>query len=344
MRKIRTAIIGGFYGAGKTTAIMRMGKRLSEEGKKVAVVSNDKGALSVDGELMKNLGFEAGEITGGCVCFYLRQLDYIIDTITKKFTPDVLFLEPVAYFLPSRLDGDLRREFGELLDIAPVTILVDALQVLRSYWERMTELPFIITRQIEDAEVVAINKIDLVPQDKLSIIQTLIQRINPEARLLMISAKSGIGLNEFLDVTLNGRHEAIPPPIPPVIKGFVKSTVQIGWRGEQYVVAAERAIDGFKVKNFISDLLTKIAEKLSGVGGKVAHIKACISNGGFLKASLVSLDQGVDFIGSVDRFASGTMIINAIGMGVPDDFIYGSMVETLREVAPRHEIKFERGS
>ena len=63
-----------------------IGKKLSQEGKRVAVVSNDKGAINVDGEMTKRLGFEAEEITGGCVCFYLDHLGYIIDTITERLS------------------------------------------------------------------------------------------------------------------------------------------------------------------------------------------------------------------------------------------------------------------
>jgi len=86
MKKVRIAIIGGFYGVGKTTTIMEIGRKLSQEGKRVAVVSNDKGAINVDGEMTKRLGFEAEEITGGCVCFYLDHLGYIIDTITERLS------------------------------------------------------------------------------------------------------------------------------------------------------------------------------------------------------------------------------------------------------------------
>jgi len=140
MEKIRVALMGGFYGTGKTITIIQMGKKLSEEGKRVAVITNERGAINVDGEVIKSLGFEAVDITGGCICFYLNRVSEIVETISKKFIPDIIFIEPVAYFLPSKLYEDLGRELGEKLDVAPITILVDAPQLLQ-YSREGRELP-----------------------------------------------------------------------------------------------------------------------------------------------------------------------------------------------------------
>ncbi|KXB02831.1 hypothetical protein AKJ43_00170 [candidate division MSBL1 archaeon SCGC-AAA261D19] len=178
----------------------RWGKKLSENGKRIAVVSNDKGAISVDGEVIKKLGFETGEIAGGCVCFYLPLLKHIIDTITQKLVPDVLFLEPVAYFLPSKLYSDLRKKF-EGVELAPVIILADASRLL-DYKERSEELSYLESRQVKDAEVLVISKVDLVSENQLSAVRKIVQRINPKARLVETSGKTGAGLGELSNIIL----------------------------------------------------------------------------------------------------------------------------------------------
>ncbi|MCP8307047.1 MAG: hypothetical protein H3Z49_08140 [archaeon] len=341
MEKIRVALIGGFYGTGKTTTIIQMGKKLSGEGKRVAVITNDKGVINVDGEVIKSLGFEAEDITGGCICFYLDRVSEVVDTITKKFIPDIMFIEPVAYFLPSKLYEDLGRELGEKLEVAPITILIDGPQLLH-YSQHGTELPYIESRQIEDAEVVVINKIDLVPPDKIPFIEKMVREINPRARLMTMSAKTGMGLNELLDVVLHGRHEVFPTVTMTVVKSFARSVTEIGWRGEQYTITSERALSESDVKNFLRDLLRGIGEKVIGAGGEVNHIKAFIGNEGFfLKASLVRLGQEVDFVGDIKSLSSGRIVINAIGRGLPDDFLYNLIIKTLQEVAPRYKVKFK---
>ena len=341
MRKVRIASIGGFYGVGKTTTIMEIGKKLSGEGKRVAVVSNDRGAINVDGEMTKHLGFEAEEITGGCVCFYLDHLGYIIDTITEKFVPDVLFIEQVAYFLPSKLYEDLRRKFGETVDLAPVIILVDAPRLL-SYQGHTEKLAFIESRQIEDAEVVVINKMDLVAPDKLPAIRTIIQHINPRARLIMMSAKTGMGLDELSSIVLQGRHEFVPVVTMTVFKTFARSVTEIGERGERYAIEVERALSQSEVKDFLRHLLMGIAEKVLGMEGEINHIKAIISDESFfLKASLVSLDQEVDFVGDINSLSSGRIVVHAIASKLPEDILYSMIIGTIQQVAPRYGVKFE---
>jgi len=292
MEKVRIASIGGFYGVGKTTTIMEMGKRLSGEGKRVAVVSNDRGAINVDGEMTKSLGFEVEEITGGCVCFYLDHLRYIIDTITDRFVPDLLFLEPVAYFLPSKLYDDLERKFGEALDLAPVVILVDAPR-LSSYQGHTEKLPFPESRQIEDAEVVVINKIDLVSPDSLPAIRTIVQHINPRARLIMMSAKMGSGLDELSNIVLQGRHESIPLATMTVFKTFARSVTEIGERGERYAIEVEpfipeifdigfdaisvkQSVDIARIKPLVGDvkILGNVESKVVMTHGTVEEVRA----------------------------------------------------------------------
>lgn len=341
MKKVRIASIGGFYGVGKTTTIMELGKKVSQGGKQVAVVSNDKGAINVDGEMIKHLGFEAEEITGGCICFYLDHLAYIIDNITERFVPDVLFIEPVAYFLPSNLYEEFGRKFGETVDLAPVIILVDAPRLL-SYQGHTEELPFIESRQIEDAEVVVINKMDLVAPDQFPAIRTIIQHINPRARLIMMSAKTGMGLDELSSVVLQGRHEFLTVVTMTVFKTFARSVTEIGERGERYAIEVERALSQSEVKDFMSYLLVGIAEKAVGMEGEINHIKAIISDENFfLKASLVSLAQEVDFAGDMENLGGGRLVVDAIASKLPEDLLYSMIIKTIQQVAPRYGVKFE---
>jgi G3E family GTPase len=341
MKKVRIASIGGFYGVGKTTTIMEIGKKLSVEGKRVAVVSNDKGAINVDGEMTKRLGFEAEEITGGCICFYLDHLGYIIDSITERFVPDVMFVEPVAYFLPSKLYDDFKKKFGETLELAPVIVLVDASELL-SYQGRAEELPFPEFRQIEDAEVVVINKIDLVSLDKLPAVRTIIQHINPRAKLVMMSAKTGMGLDELSNIVLFGKHEFVPVVTMTVFKTFARSVTEIGERGERYAIEVERSLSQSEVRDFLRYLLVGIAEKVLGMEGEINHIKAIVSDESFfLKASLVSLDQEVGFTGDMDGLSGGRIVVNVIASKLPEDVLYSMIIGTIQQVAPRYGVKFE---
>ena len=253
----------------------------------------------------------------------------------------MLFLEPVAYFLPSKLYEDLVRKFGKTLDLASVIILVDAPRLL-SYQGHTERLAFVESRQIEDAEVVVINKMDLVSPDKLPAIRTIIQHINPRARLIMMSAKMGMGLDDLSSIVFYGRHEFVPVVTMTVFKSFARSVTEIGERGERYAIEVERPLSESEVKNFLRHLLLGIAEKVLGMEGEINHIKAFISNESFfLKASLVSLDQEVDFVGDINSLSSGRIVVHAIANKLPEDLLYNMIIRMIQQVAPRYGVKFK---
>ena len=57
----KIAIIGGFLGAGKTTTIIELGKRLSKSGKRIGIITNDQGEMLVDTKIVKDFGFSTRE-------------------------------------------------------------------------------------------------------------------------------------------------------------------------------------------------------------------------------------------------------------------------------------------
>ena len=68
MTKARYIMLGGFLGAGKTTAVARLAQHLSAQGKRVGLITNDQGRGLVDTAMLSSRGFEVEEIAGGCFC------------------------------------------------------------------------------------------------------------------------------------------------------------------------------------------------------------------------------------------------------------------------------------
>ncbi|GAF70436.1 unnamed protein product, partial [marine sediment metagenome] len=183
---------------------------------------------------------------------------------------------------------------------------------------------------------------DLVAPDKLPAIRTIIQHINPRARLIMMSAKTGMGLDELSSIVLQGRHEFLPVVTMTVFKTFARSVTEIGERGERYAIEVERPLSESEVKNFLRHLLLGIAEKVRGMEGEINHIKAFISDESFfLKASLVSLDQEVDFVGDINSLSSGRIVVHVIASKLPEDILYNMIIRTIEQVAPRYGVKFK---
>lgn len=67
-------MIGGFLGAGKTTALGKLAKRLADQGRRVGLITNDQGRNLVDTAMLRSQGFATEEIPGGCFCCRFNSL------------------------------------------------------------------------------------------------------------------------------------------------------------------------------------------------------------------------------------------------------------------------------
>src|SRR5579859_319392 len=94
--KARYIMIGGFLGAGKTTAVAKFAQRLTDRGLKVGLITNDQGRELVDTKMLRSKGFSTEEIPGGCFCCRFNSLVDAADKWTAATQPDVFIAEPVG--------------------------------------------------------------------------------------------------------------------------------------------------------------------------------------------------------------------------------------------------------
>ena len=89
-------MIGGFLGAGKTTAVARLAKHLTEAGQRVGLITNDQGRELVDTAMLRSLGYATEEIPGGCFCCKFSSLTDAAASLTEATRPEVIIAEPVG--------------------------------------------------------------------------------------------------------------------------------------------------------------------------------------------------------------------------------------------------------
>ena len=178
--KIPVTVLTGYLGAGKTTLLNRI---LSEpHGKKFAVIVNEVGEIGIDNDLVVGADEEVFEMNNGCVCCTVRgDLIRIIDGLLKR---------------RGRFDGILVETTG-LADPAPVaqtffmddnlgdkTALDAVVTVADAKWlkDRLKDAPE-AKNQIAFADVILLNKTDLVAPEDLRDVELRIRAINPYARV-----------------------------------------------------------------------------------------------------------------------------------------------------------------
>nr|HML27178.1 GTP-binding protein [Methanomethylovorans sp.] len=183
---MKVIIIGGFLGSGKTTTLLSLGRHMVEKGHRVAIIVNEIGEVGVDGETLSGSGLIAKELTSGCICCTLRiSMEYTLQTLEEEYDPDVLIIEPTGIALPLQIKEHVALMGLPDLSFAPVVTLVDASR----FNVELSQVPKFITTQIEEAEVLCVNKIDLVDRETLVSVTGRLMDLNPDALIVEFSAR-----------------------------------------------------------------------------------------------------------------------------------------------------------
>jgi G3E family GTPase len=193
--KIPVTVLTGYLGAGKTTLLNRI---LSEpHGKKFAVIVNEFGEIGIDNDLVVNADEEVFEMNNGCVCCTVRgDLIRIIEGLMRrkgKFDAIIVETTGLADPAPVAQTFFMDEAVGEKARLDAVVTVADA----RWLKDRLKDAPE-AKNQIAFADVILLNKTDLVSEPDLQEIEARIRGINPYAKLHR-TERAQIALSEVLD-------------------------------------------------------------------------------------------------------------------------------------------------
>ncbi|HGE5779236.1 cobalamin biosynthesis protein CobW [Bacillus pseudomycoides] len=182
---IPVTILTGFLGSGKTTLLNRI---LSEEhGKKLAVIVNEIGQIGIDNQLIMNVEEEIMEMTNGCLCCTVREdllvaLKQLLDVKAEgKMDFDGLVIETTGLANPGPIIQTffLDPVIQSAYKINGVVTVVDSYHI-HKHFEKGLEAK----EQIAFADIVLVNKLDLVGEEEEKELLTELQGINPTAKLI----------------------------------------------------------------------------------------------------------------------------------------------------------------
>ena len=192
--KIPVTVLTGYLGAGKTTLLNRI---LSEpHGKKFAVIVNEFGEIGIDNDLVVNADEEIFEMNNGCICCTVRgDLVRIIDGLMRrkgKFDAIIVETTGLADPAPVAQTFFMDEQVGAKTKLDAVVTVADA----KWLKDRLKDAPE-AKNQIAFADVILVNKTDLVTKDELADVEARIRSINPYARLHH-TQRSQIAIDEVL--------------------------------------------------------------------------------------------------------------------------------------------------
>ena len=198
---MKILLLGGFLGSGKTSVLLPLAKYLVDhstyEGTKVAIVENEIGDVSIDGITLRNAGLSVTELFSGCICCTLgTELINGLYEMEEKQNPEWVIIEATGVATPGNVRDSIL-EYIPSIKTVRTAVLCDAerLQIL------LKAIAALAPQQIADADVLLLNKIDLVDAQTLEEDEATLRALNAEAPIFRICAKEGIDEAVFAAVT-----------------------------------------------------------------------------------------------------------------------------------------------
>ena len=296
-------MVGGFLGAGKTTAIAKLAAHYVEAGKTVALVTNDQAYDLVDTHSLRSQGFNVGEVPGACFCCNFDDLLETVDGLSKDKVPDIVIAEPVGSCtdLVATVIEPMKDLFGSKFELGPLVVLLKpehGKKILCADDGKgfSPKAEYIFLKQLEEADAIVINKVDKLSEDDQKALEEAVAKKFPGIPSMFAGLRDGIGMEEFCNLFgLEPRKREQMMDVD--YETYALGEAELGWFNCKIDASAA---EKFSLDKLTVSLVDEIGDRVRSCGGEVAHLKVigqtlqntsvanCVSSEGGSELSLAS--------------------------------------------------------
>lgn len=275
------ACIGGFLGAGKTTALQAAAAEIERRGQVAAVITNDQGSELVDTKAMRQRGVDTTEITGGCFCCKFEDLVATMGEIVARRRPDVILAEAVGSCtdLSATVYQPLRKFYPDTFTLAPLSVLAEPsrVQALRGTGPGgfPDSVRYLFSKQLAEADLIVLNKIDTLDGGDRREITQWLREAGAGAPVHAMSARSNTGVAEWVD-RLVGGGAAGGRLLEIDYDTYAAAEAVLGWLNATAELTAPQAL---KPQEVAEQFFRRLQQAAADAGMTVAHVKALVTAG-----------------------------------------------------------------
>jgi G3E family GTPase len=315
-------LVGGFLGSGKTTAIANACKILSDKGITSSVITNDQGNYLVDSRFIKLSGIPNAEVTGGCFCCNYNELDSQISSLVNEYNPSVIFAEFVGSCtdLVATVLKPLLEYKKEEIEQVTFSSFVDAQLLLMHLQGKALpfsmETNYIWEKQIEEAEILIVNKKDLLLTEELEILQLLTKEQFKSKEIIFQNSLDKKSVDVWVELLKKQKEKEHKSLDIDYVK-YGEGEANLAWLDEEIEIVSTNDLTVEYAYEFIKKLSNDIVQSNLPIG----HLKFYMSyNNQSKKLSYTTiLDESIQVPISFEKASSVDLLINARVETSPDE-------------------------
>ena len=269
-------IVTGFLGSGKTTAIKGATIALLKENIPVAVITNDQGTRLVDGDLFQALGIRGKQVGGGCFCCNYNELDKSIRELVEGEAATVLFAEAVGSCtdIIATVLKPLQKFHPEITvtvsTFTDVRLLRMMLEGNHSFDESVA---YIYLKQLEEAEIIVINKTDLVNSGFAADVKKILHERFPGKQILFQQSLRDEDILQWINVLDNYQRNGVTPSLDVDYDVYAEGEAKMTWYDQQLEVYAQDN----DAPQIAQDIINSIYAEIARLKVPTGHVKFLVN-------------------------------------------------------------------
>jgi Ni2+-binding GTPase involved in maturation of urease and hydrogenase len=273
--KPKMFFVGGFLGAGKTTAIQSLARMFARRGVKAAAITNDQATGLVDTLFLTNSGVPAEEVAGSCFCCNFNGLAEAIKLSVSANAPDVILAEPVGSCtdIVATVVRPMRYLLQDKVEVLAYSVLVEPDRWLElsgnsSSWS----MKYLFEKQLLEADFIVVTKLDTLAKERAQELMAQVARQYLQAKVVGISAMDGTGMENWLDLV-----QTTPPGEHWLrdidYQRYAAAEAEMGWLNGSLNLNLPRPRDGKVISGRLGERFEQgIRERHGGIG----HLKLLV--------------------------------------------------------------------
>ena len=274
---VRIACVGGFLGAGKTTALIEAARNLMARGLKVGVITNDQGSHLVDTALVRAVGLQADEITGGCFCCRFTEFVRYASRLVEQHSPDIILAEAVGSCtdLAATVYEPLRRFHAAKFALAPLSVFVEPeriQEILGPDSQFEDSIRYLFEKQLAEAELIILSKIDVLQPGEEEDLRAQIQLLAEGIPVSAMSATTGVGIKNWVDRLL-GEPSRAEKNLDLDYEVYGQAEASLGWLNATADLISEH---NFPPAEWGEAIVRKIQQECVATESAMAHLKVML--------------------------------------------------------------------